>query len=70
MLLDKIPTWLRFVLGLSLVVIGGANLRAWYGVIVFVAGIPLLVSARLEVFRKANEAWRHRTAKGGQEPRK
>jgi hypothetical protein len=67
MTLAKIPTWIRIILGLSLVALGGFCGRTWYGVALFVVGAVLVGSARLQLFNEANleflrrrEAWFHR----------
>jgi hypothetical protein len=53
--LVKIPIWIRVVLGLSLVILGGLLGRTWYGTALFVVGAVLAGSAKLQLFNEANQ---------------
>ena len=59
-LLSSIPPLIRFALGLPMTVIGMATISTWYGVVLLVIGLPLLVSARLQFWQEANDAWHER----------
>ncbi len=60
MRIESVPAWLRFALGLILIMLAGICLPRWYGIAFLLLGVPLLISGRLQVFREANDEWQRR----------